>query len=145
MTLQEMLNDLPTACDVGTKRNAKGYKESWVGYRLHLDVADGGIPITRHLKAGGGPGVTTADRLDRPGAGKSAPSTQPQSRFTTPFPLRTAPAPARQPAWIAHRQIMRATPPGFCKSLTRKSKKIVDEPHRKLESDAANGYRRVRG
>ena len=30
MTLAEMLADLPQACDVGTKRNAKGYKESWV-------------------------------------------------------------------------------------------------------------------
>ena len=28
MTLAEMLDDLPHACDVGTKRNAKGYKVS---------------------------------------------------------------------------------------------------------------------
>ncbi|MBF0561838.1 MAG: transposase [Alphaproteobacteria bacterium] len=46
MTLNEMLDDLPTACDVGTKCNAKGYKVSWIGYKLHLDVADGGIPIS---------------------------------------------------------------------------------------------------
>ena len=46
MTLPEMLDDLPQACDVGTKRNAKGYKESWIGYKLHLDVADGGIPLS---------------------------------------------------------------------------------------------------
>ena len=43
--LADMLNDLPTACDVGTKKNRKGYKVSWVGYTLHIDVADGGIPI----------------------------------------------------------------------------------------------------
>ena len=30
MTLPEMLDDLPQACDVGTKLNAKGYKESWI-------------------------------------------------------------------------------------------------------------------
>ena len=36
--------DLPTACDVGTKKNSKGYKETWVGYKLHIDVADGQIP-----------------------------------------------------------------------------------------------------
>jgi len=45
MGLAEMLNGLPTACDVGTKKNSKGYKVSWIGYRLHIDVADGGIPI----------------------------------------------------------------------------------------------------
>lgn len=45
MALAAMLEDLPTACDVGSKKNCKGYKESWIGYKLHLDVADGGIPI----------------------------------------------------------------------------------------------------
>ncbi|MDQ7004868.1 MAG: transposase [Ghiorsea sp.] len=34
MSLQAMLDDLPTACDVGTKRNSKGHKTSWVGYKL---------------------------------------------------------------------------------------------------------------
>ena len=46
MTLAEMLDDLPHACDVGTKRNAKGYKESWIGYKLHIDAGDGGIPLS---------------------------------------------------------------------------------------------------
>ncbi len=41
-----MLDDLPTACDVGTKKNSKGYKTSWTGYKLHIDSADGGIPIS---------------------------------------------------------------------------------------------------
>ena len=45
-TVAQMLADLPTACDVGTKRNAKGYKTSWTGYKLHIDTADGDIPIT---------------------------------------------------------------------------------------------------
>ena len=44
--LAEMLDDLPTACDVGTKKNSKGYKTSWTGYKLHIDSADGGIPIS---------------------------------------------------------------------------------------------------
>jgi transposase len=39
MTLKEMLSDLPTACDIGIKRNSKGYQESWRGYKLHLDTA----------------------------------------------------------------------------------------------------------
>ena len=46
MTIEEMLDELPRACNVGTKKNSKGYKESWIGYKLHLDVADGQIPIT---------------------------------------------------------------------------------------------------
>lgn len=49
MSLNEMLDDLPKACDVGTKKNSKGYKTSWIGYKLHLDVADGGIPISAVL------------------------------------------------------------------------------------------------
>lgn len=46
MTLEEMLAELPRACDCGTKRNSKGHPSHWVGYKLHLDVADGGIPIS---------------------------------------------------------------------------------------------------
>lgn len=46
MTLEEMLAELPRACDAGNKTNSKGNKTSWVGYKLHLDVADGQIPIS---------------------------------------------------------------------------------------------------
>ena len=44
--LERMLAELPTSCDVGTKRNAKGHSESWIGYKLHIDAADGGVPIS---------------------------------------------------------------------------------------------------
>ncbi|MDP2673551.1 MAG: transposase [Dehalococcoidia bacterium] len=46
MTLEEMCADLPTACNVGTKRNSQGHQESWIGYKLHRDTADGDIPIS---------------------------------------------------------------------------------------------------
>jgi len=46
MPLVDMIADLPTSCNVGAKKNSKGYKESWIGYKLHLDVADGGIPVS---------------------------------------------------------------------------------------------------
>jgi len=46
MDVEEMLNELPKACDVGTKINSKGYKKSWSGYKLHIDAADGHIPIS---------------------------------------------------------------------------------------------------
>jgi len=46
MSLYEMINDLPKKCDVGTKKNSKGYKESWIGYKAHIDTIDGDIPIS---------------------------------------------------------------------------------------------------
>jgi hypothetical protein len=46
MTQEEMLDELPRTCNVGTKKNSKGYKETWVGYKLHIDAADGQIPIS---------------------------------------------------------------------------------------------------
>ena len=46
MTLEEILKDLPHQCDVGTKKNSKGFKESWIGYKFHLDAADRQIPIS---------------------------------------------------------------------------------------------------
>jgi hypothetical protein len=45
-TLGQMLAELPSACDVGTKKNAKGYKTSCTGYKLHIDVASGQIPVS---------------------------------------------------------------------------------------------------
>lgn len=49
MTLPEMLADLPKDCAVGCKTNSHGRKETWRGYKLHLDVADGQIPISAVL------------------------------------------------------------------------------------------------
>jgi len=49
MTLKDMLQDLPMGCDIGTKRNSKGHQTSWRGYKLHIDTADGAIPITALL------------------------------------------------------------------------------------------------
>jgi hypothetical protein len=46
MTVNEMLADLPRDCNVGSKKNSKGYVETWGGYKLHLDVADNQIPIS---------------------------------------------------------------------------------------------------
>lgn len=46
MSLAEMLNDLPKPCDRGGKLNSKGFGESWNGYKLHIDTADRGIPVS---------------------------------------------------------------------------------------------------
>ncbi len=45
MDVDEMLKDLPKDCTVGCKRNAKGHTTKWIGYKLHMDTADGGVPI----------------------------------------------------------------------------------------------------
>jgi hypothetical protein len=47
--LSQMLADLPTACDVGCKKNSKGDKETWTGYKLHIDV-DADQCLTRRFK-----------------------------------------------------------------------------------------------
>lgn len=49
MCLEEMLEDLPKSCDIGTKKNSKGHVEHWIGYKLHLDIADGCVPISAIL------------------------------------------------------------------------------------------------
>jgi len=51
MTLAAMLGELPRHCDVGVKCNAKGHQESWIGYKPHIDTADGEIPISCALTA----------------------------------------------------------------------------------------------
>lgn len=48
-SLAENLADLPTACDSGAKKGSKGHMEYWRGYKLHLDVIDGQIPISAIL------------------------------------------------------------------------------------------------
>ena len=49
MSLKEMLDDLPQRCDVGTKKNSKGHAEHWIGFKLHLDIVDGCIPVSAIL------------------------------------------------------------------------------------------------
>jgi hypothetical protein len=48
-TLAQMIAELDTACATGTKKNAQGYKISWKGYKLHLDTACCGVPISAVL------------------------------------------------------------------------------------------------
>lgn len=50
MNLEQMLADLPPVeCSIGVKRSNDGNQQYWRGYKLHLDVADGQIPITAML------------------------------------------------------------------------------------------------
>jgi len=49
MSLEAMLSDLSKHCNIGTKKNSKGHAEHWIGYKLHLDIVDGGVPISAIL------------------------------------------------------------------------------------------------
>jgi len=48
---QEAIRELPVCCDCGTKKNSKGFKETWIGYKLHADVNDCGLPVSVVLTA----------------------------------------------------------------------------------------------
>jgi hypothetical protein len=45
----EALTELPVHCDVGVKKNSQGYRQAWIGYKLHVDVNDCGLPISAVL------------------------------------------------------------------------------------------------
>jgi hypothetical protein len=47
--LERQLKELPQRCDTGTKKNTQGHEQYWRGYKLHLDVADGQIPVSAIL------------------------------------------------------------------------------------------------
>lgn len=49
--LAQLLEALPRNCDRGSKCNAQGYKNSWNGYKLHIDTADCGIPVSALLSS----------------------------------------------------------------------------------------------
>jgi len=49
MGLREMLKELPLDCSIGVKKSSQGHQQYWRGYKLHLDVADGQIPISAVL------------------------------------------------------------------------------------------------
>jgi len=48
-SLEANLADLPSASDCSGKRGSKGSTEYWRGYKLHVDVIDGEIPVSAIL------------------------------------------------------------------------------------------------
>ena len=49
MSVEAMVGELPMACDTGCKKDSKGNPNYWIGYKLHVDVDDNGIPLTAIL------------------------------------------------------------------------------------------------
>jgi hypothetical protein len=45
-TAQEAIAQLSKGCDRGVKKNAKGYTETWNGFKLHIDVNDCCLPLS---------------------------------------------------------------------------------------------------
>lgn len=45
----EILQELPKSCDVGGKKNSNGNHEWTIGYKMHFDVDDNGIPLSAIL------------------------------------------------------------------------------------------------
>ncbi len=86
MDLAEMIADLPKQCDRGTKRNGRGHTVSWNGSKLHVDPADGGIPISCLL--------TSASLHDSQAAIPLA--TETGQRVTDPYELMGAACDAKQ-------------------------------------------------
>jgi Transposase DDE domain/Transposase domain (DUF772) len=42
----EAIAELPRVCDKGTKTDSKGHWHFWVGWKAHIDWADGGLPLS---------------------------------------------------------------------------------------------------
>ena len=44
-TPEEALAEISKVCDWGAKNDSKGNKHAWVGWKAHIDWADGGVPL----------------------------------------------------------------------------------------------------
>lgn len=45
MSVQEMLEELPTCCNIGKKKGASGHHRVWHGYKLHVATDDHCVPL----------------------------------------------------------------------------------------------------
>jgi hypothetical protein len=48
-SIEEMISELPHACDIGMKKNAQGIATVWKGYKLHVGIDDACLPISAIL------------------------------------------------------------------------------------------------
>src|ERR1700722_2199949 len=51
MSFDEMINDIPTCCNIGRKNSSSGHMYAWIGYKLHLSVDDHGIPLAAMISS----------------------------------------------------------------------------------------------
>ena len=50
-TLAQMIDGIKTVCNKGAKKDSQGFSYAWNGYKLHLAIADGDIPICAFLSS----------------------------------------------------------------------------------------------
>ena len=51
MSLDEMIKDLPTVCNIGRKTNESGHMHTWIGYKLHFAIDDNSIPLAAMISS----------------------------------------------------------------------------------------------
>jgi Transposase DDE domain/Transposase domain (DUF772) len=160
MTLEQMLDDLPRDCNVGTKKNSKGYKESWIGYKLHLDVADGQIPISCILtsaslhdsQAAIPLALTTAQRVtslyDLSDSAYDAPPIQEQIRLLGHIPIidanprRDAARKAELQAEAQRQKLLNFT---YAEDVRYRERTTVERVNARLKDEFGGRTVRVRG
>jgi hypothetical protein len=160
MTLEQMLDDLPRDCNVGTKKNSKGCKESWIGYKLHLDVADGQIPISCILtsaslhdsQAAIPLALTTAQRVtslyDLSDSAYDAPPIHEQSRNLGHIPIidanprRDAARKAELEAEQKRRKLLNFT---YAEDVRYRERTTVERVNARLKDEFGGRTVRVRG
>ena len=160
MTLEQMLDDLPRDCNVGAKKNSKGYKESWIGYKLHLDVADGQIPISCILtsaslhdsQAAIPLALTTAQRVtslyDLSDSAYDAPPIHEQSRNLGHIPIidanprRDAARKAELEAEQKRRKLLNFT---YAEDVRYRERTTVERVNARLKDEFGGRTVRVRG
>lgn len=51
MSLPEMIQDIPTHCNIGRKNSSSGHMYAWIGYKLHLAVDDNSVPLAAMISS----------------------------------------------------------------------------------------------
>src|SRR5579862_6989273 len=44
-TPEEAIAELPRVCNIGCKRDSQGFPHPWIGWKFHVDWADGSVPL----------------------------------------------------------------------------------------------------
>jgi Transposase DDE domain len=44
-TPEDAIAALPRVCDIGCKKDSQSFPHTWIGWKCHIDWADGGVPL----------------------------------------------------------------------------------------------------
>lgn len=145
-TMEQIMADLPCLCDKGCKNDSKGLPTYWIGYKLHLDVADGQVPVSCVLTSASLHDSQVAIPLARLTAARvtslydlmdSAYDSQYISKFSTQ--LGHVPIIEPQKRGANHRELAPAQRARFAERTT------VERVYSRLKDEFGARYVRVRG